>query len=77
MNQLWETNAMGFLLNTNDFIVLNKDGINCLALGSKPARVIKDAEGRLRRIHSLGSCNYLKIDPSNHLLFANQFYENR
>ncbi len=28
-------------------------------------------------IHSLGSCNYLKIESTNHLLFAFQFYENR
>ena len=61
---------MGFLLNTNDFIVLSKDGINCLSLGDKPARVITDDKGMLRRIHSLGSCNYLKIDASNHLLFS-------
>ena len=71
MNQLWEGQVMGFLLNTSDFIVLNKDGINCIALGNKKAREISDAEGNRRRIHSLGSCNYLKIDESNHLLFAN------
>jgi len=28
-------------------------------------------------IHSLGSCNYLKIEPSNHLLFQCQFYDDR
>lgn len=28
-------------------------------------------------IHSLGSCNYLKIEDTNHLLFAFQFYDNR
>jgi len=68
---------MGFLLNTNDFIILSKDGINVLALGEKPSRIITDDKGAPRMIHSLGSCNYLKIDPSNHLLFACQYYDNR
>ena len=25
----------------------------------------------------MGSCNYLKIEPTNHLLFAMQFYDDR
>ena len=28
-------------------------------------------------IHSLGSCDYLKIDERNHLLFSCQFYDDR
>lgn len=28
-------------------------------------------------IHSLGKCDYLKIEPTNHLLFAMQFYDDR
>lgn len=28
-------------------------------------------------MHSLGSCDYLKIEPTNHLLFACQFYNDR
>ena len=75
--QLWESTIKGFLLRTNDFLILNKDGINLLALGEKESKVVKDYQGFNRMIHSLGSCNYLKIEPSNHLLFACQFYENR
>jgi len=75
--QLWESPVKGFLLNTNDFLILSKDGINVLALGEKPSRAIKDAEGFERMIHSLGKCNYLKIEPTNHLLFACQFYDDR
>jgi hypothetical protein len=56
---------------------LNKDGINLLALSDKKSKVVKDYQGFNRMIHSLGSCNYLKIEPNNHLLFACQFYENR
>jgi hypothetical protein len=68
--QLWESPVKGFLLNSNDFLILSKDGINVLALGEKPGRVIKDQEGFDRYIHSLGSINYIKIEPTNHLLFA-------
>lgn len=31
--QLWESPVKGFLLNTNDFLILSKDGINMIALG--------------------------------------------
>jgi hypothetical protein len=75
--QLWESPVKGFLLNTNDFLILSKDGINVLALGEKEGRQIKDKDGLARFIHSLGSINYIKIEPTNHLLFACQFYEDR
>ena len=75
--QLWESPVKGFLLNTNDFLILSKDGINVLALGEKEGRQIKDKDGLARFIHSLGSINYIKIEPTNHFLFAWQFYEDR
>ena len=75
--QLWESQVKGFLLTTNDFMILSKDGINLLALGEKPGKCVVDKDGLNRWIHSLGSCNYLKIEPTNHLLFACQFYEDR
>ena len=40
--QLWESPVKGFLLETNDFLILSKDGINLLAIGEKPSRVVKD-----------------------------------
>lgn len=33
-NQLWESPVKGFLLSSNDFLVISKDGINMLALGN-------------------------------------------
>jgi len=44
-NQLWESPVTGFLLATNDFMILSKDGINILTLGERESRVIKDTEG--------------------------------
>ena len=75
--QLWESTVKGFLLGTNDYLVLNKDGINMVALGNKGSQVLKDKDGLLRLVHSLGSADFLKIEPTNHLLFACQFYDDR
>ena len=47
------------------------DGINLISLNeSHEKKIIKDCNGQKRLIHSLGSLNYLKIEPTNHLLFA-------
>ena len=67
--QLWESQVKGFLLTTNDFLILSKEGQNVIALGEKESRPLKDKEGDDRLLHSVGSCNYLKIEPTNHLLF--------
>ena len=76
-NQFWEMPIMGFLLDTHDFMILNKDGINIITIANRKSRDITDSEGQMRRIHSLGSMEYLKVEPSNHLLFACQNYNNR
>jgi len=69
--QLWESEITGFLTaKNNDFVMINREGINILALGSIQKRALKDAEGNDRMIHSLESMNFLKVDPSNYLLFA-------
>jgi len=75
--QLWESPVKGFLLPSNDFLIISNQGINVIAIGDKEARVIEDAEKFKRKIHSLGSCNYLKVEPEQHILFACQYYENR
>jgi len=76
-NQLWESPVKGFLLNTNDFMILSKDGINIIAIGHKEPRIIKDSEGWKRKILSLGNAQFLRVEPTNHILFSCQFYENR
>ena len=62
---------------TNDFVAVNRDGINVFALGSTQKRPIKDVEGNDRMMNSLESMNYLKLDPTNILVFANQNMEKR
>ena len=75
--QLWESPIKGFLLTSNDFMMLSKDGINLIALGNKEQKLVRDKDDQKRLMHSLGSCDYLKIEPTNHLLFACQFYSDR
>lgn len=43
--QLWESPIRGFLLANNDFLMLSKDGINLIALGNKPDKMVKDKDG--------------------------------
>jgi len=68
--QLWESECMGLLLAENkDFIHLSKAGMHVLSLGSQEQRAIKDINGADRMIHSLESCNFLKVDRNNYLVF--------
>jgi hypothetical protein len=67
----------GFLLPTNDFLILNERGVDLISLGSVQQREQSDSEGIMRNLHGLGMCDYLKIEPTNHILFALQFYDNR
>jgi hypothetical protein len=75
--QLWESQVTGFCLKTNDFLILNSEGVNVLVLGQKANHEVTDSDGQNRLIHSLGSCNYLKVEPSNMVYFQCQFYEDR
>ena len=75
--QLWEGKAQGILLNNNEFLVLSRDGMHVLALGTNDKRAIYDDNNDLRMLHSLGSCEHLKIRDSNLLLFACQQQHNR
>ena len=71
--QLWESNVTGFMLETSkDFLIISsKGGINLLNLSdSQSNRLVKDTEGNYRAIHPLGSCNYLRIEQTNHIYFA-------
>lgn len=63
--------------NVSDFIILSQDGINVMSLGKSAGRILKDSLGFERYMHALGSVDYVKIDPTNHLLFSCQFYDDR
>lgn len=69
--QLWETEIQGFLTKkSTDFVTVNREGINILGLSSSERpRVVKDADGYERRLHSLESMNYLNLNSANSLYF--------
>ena len=69
--QLWESKCMGFVLKNNmDYIHINSDGFQCMFLASRDKKVINDDKGFKHMCHSLESCNYLKIDRDNFILYA-------
>jgi hypothetical protein len=68
--QLFESDCSGFFLGkNNDFMHLSKHGMQVMGLSSTDKRAVVDDKGTDRMIHSLESCNYLKVDKNNYLLF--------
>ena len=67
MYQLWESPIKALMNSSNDIIIMNKDGLSCVPLGNKEKKKIKNSDGVDRMVHSLESCNYLKIEDTNHI----------
>ena len=70
---LWETRVSGFLNDsTKDFIALDQKGIGVMALSSEfqMKEVPNYAATTQFKLHSMSSCRYLQLDPSNTLFFA-------
>jgi hypothetical protein len=66
--QLWESQVRGFLTTkSHDFVILSRDGMCIIGLGSDDARKYKDQDQRDVMLHSLESTNYLKVEPNNHI----------
>lgn len=72
--QVWESQSAGMLLNnkSRDFIHINNKGISVMSLASKhmdvpDKRCLIDNLGDQRMLHSLESCNFLKLDPQNYI----------
>jgi len=61
----------------NDFVIINREGINLIALGDTDTREIIDSDGNERIIHSLASMNYLKVDKGNFIKYACAKQESR
>jgi hypothetical protein len=65
--QQYESPVKGFLLSSNDFLMLNKDGIMMINLGNGENKEVYDNENFKRMMKPLGSCNYLRLEKSNHI----------
>lgn len=64
--QLWESQISGFFLNKNkDFVTINRNGVNVYSIGSFHRRSLLGEGSQEKMIHSLESCNYLKIEKTN------------
>ena len=68
---LWETKIMSFLNDaTLDYVSLSERGMGVLGLSTQfLTKRVKDDNGDMHQVHSLASCEYLKLNPRNHLLF--------
>lgn len=66
--QLWESESKGILLTKHkDYISLNKSGIQILNMGGQTKSFV-DHDGMDKMVHSMESCDYLKLIPDNHIL---------
>ena len=69
---------MGVLLSKRkDFVHLSKAGMQVLSMGSDEQRIVQDSKNVDRMIHSLESCNFLKVDKNNYLVFECSKANNR
>lgn len=71
---LWETKIMSFLNDaTLDYVSLSERGMGVLGLSTQfLTKRVKDNSNDMHQVHSLASCDYLKLNPRNHILFSCQ-----
>ena len=74
---LYEDRIKSVLLPSNEFIILNCNGMMLLNIGNSKKKIIVDNKGFSRMVHSLGGCNYLRLEENNHLFFKCQYYNDR
>ena len=68
--QLWESQITAFFINRNkEYIMMNRDGISVISLGSEGKRIITGSNGQEKIIHPLESTNYLKVEHDNYIRF--------
>jgi len=62
---------MSFMnISTYDYILLSQNGLFVLTLNMNvESKKFKDNENQIHMLHSMSSCDYLKLDPQNNILF--------
>jgi len=71
MYHLFEQPIMGFILESKDYCMLSKDGLQIINIGGGAARDVFDVNNEVRKIHPVGTMEHLKIEETNHILFRN------
>jgi hypothetical protein len=69
---LWESSIMSFYNSTMmDLITLSDQGINIMALSQSPQNHNRHYRSKKEHsyLHALPSCDYLRLDNQNHILF--------
>jgi len=69
---MWEASIRSFLLQTNELIILSNTGMFALNLtieSNKKSKVIGKENNIQKVMHPLSSCNDLRLEDSNHVLF--------
>ena len=74
---LSEDRTMGFLLATNDFLIMNQQGIQMISMSDEEGRQVNDNLGMPRFVHALGGSDFLKIEETNNILFSMTNYYDR
>ena len=68
--QLWESQITAFYIEKNrEFVMINRDGLSVMNLGSDGKRIIKSQNGQEKMIHPLESASYLKVEKDNYIQF--------
>ena len=69
MYHLWESSVESFMNESLDYIILNKDGLSFIPMGTQMKKIIANPDGCNRMVHSLESSSYLKIEDTNQIHF--------
>ena len=68
--QMWEQTVRTKLLKGNsDLLVINKNGVSVMHLGTLDKKYLTDSNEREIMLHSLEGYSFLKADPCNYLKF--------
>lgn len=75
MHHSWETSITSILLQSHNLVICSPHGKRAINLGDNDFKEVLDKDGYTTKMHALESCNELKLEKSNHLLF--QFINNQ
>lgn len=67
---MWEVEIRSILLENQDLVIFSDSGKKVISLAQSIKKKVRNQEGRVTMLHSLNSCQDLKLEPSNYLLFS-------
>jgi len=64
---LWESKVRSCLLKFDDLLILSNNGLRMINLGNQKQKIVKKADKTEYMLHSISSCNDLRLENSNHI----------